>query len=100
VKPHAIISSSPLKVHTQLEVSEDGDFEYGWGIYLHEGFAIPESIRALTLFLMFCFILSGLVFCATSVGKYGMDVFSIWEGSIALCALLAMFLFRYSDSRA
>ena len=95
-RPCAIAGSSPLKVGTQLVATAE-DWPYGWGIYLEEGFAVPTSIRSMTLFLMLCLLIGVLVYCISSVAKYGIDVFSVWEATIALCALLAMFLLRISD---
>jgi hypothetical protein len=98
-RPCAIIGASPIKVIRQLKASAE-DSPYGWGIYLEEGFAIPEAIRTITLFLLFCLILGVLVFCAKTLFKYGFGVFGVWGGTISLCSLVATLIFKYADSKS
>ena len=94
-----ILSQSPLKTKQQLQAQLD-ELTYGWGIYVEEKFAFPESVSILALFLALCLIIGLLVFCIISVGTYGMGVFGIWGGTIGLCGLILTVIFKYSDLKA
>jgi len=98
INASVIINATPKKIVRELVASPD-DPPYGWGIYLHEGFAVPEVIRTFALFLLFCLLFGVLVYCAKVFVKYGFGVFGIWGITISLCSLMATLLSRYTDSR-
>jgi tetratricopeptide (TPR) repeat protein len=92
----AILNATPKKVIRELTASPN-DPPYGWGIYLHEGFAVPEAIRTFVLFLLFCFLFGILVYCAKAFVKYGFSIFGFWGSTISLCSLIATLLMKYGD---
>lgn len=94
----SILNATPKKIVRELMASPN-DPPYGWGIYLHEGFAVPEAIRTFALFLLFCLLFGILVYCAKAFVKYGFSVFGFWGSTISLCSLIFTLLMRYGDSR-
>ena len=90
----AILNATPKKVIREL-IASPNDPPYGWGIYLHEGFAVPEAIRTFALFLLFCFLFGILLYCAKAFVKYGFGVFGVWGSAISLCSLIATLLMKY-----
>lgn len=92
-----ILKTCPNKIIEKLS-PDPNDPPYGWGLYLEEGFAIPELISTLGLFLLFCLVFGVLIYCIKEFAKVGFSIFGLWGSTIGFCALIATLLFKYADA--
>lgn len=60
----------------------------GWGLYLEEGFKVPELIQWMASILATCVISSVLAFCTVKSKDLGPGIFGLWSGTITLIALI------------
>ena len=95
---HFIFKNCPQKIVERLSADPD-DPPYGWGLYVKEGFAFPEPIKTLALFLTFVLIFGVLVYCIKHFAIVGFAIFGIWGATIGLCSLVATVLFKYADAK-
>ena len=95
---YLVFNICPQKIIEPLSADPD-DPPYGWGLYVKEGFAVPELIKTLALFLTFSLVFGVLGYCIKRSATVGFAVFGIWSATIGVCALITTILFKYADAK-
>lgn len=87
-----IFKACPKKTIEPL-LAHPKDPPYGWGLYLKEGFAVPDLIRNIALFLVFDLVVGVLAYCIKPFAIVRFSVFGLWS------ATLAMFISKYAEAK-
>ncbi|KAJ9646586.1 hypothetical protein H2199_002635 [Coniosporium tulheliwenetii] len=86
-RQNMIYRCTPKKLFEKLKADPSSP-PYGWGLYLEEGFMVPEPIQWMASFFAICAIFGILALCIAKLGELGVGVFEAWSGTIALAALI------------
>ncbi len=96
--PNLIFKACPKKIIEPL-LAHPNDPPYGWGLYLKEGFAVPDLIGNIALFLVFDLVVGVLAYCTKQFAIARFSVFGLWSATLSVCTIIAMFVFKYAEAK-
>jgi len=90
--PNLIFKACPKKIIEPL-LSHPKDPPYGWGLYLKEGFAVPDLIRNIAFSPVLDLVVGVLAYCIKQFAIARFSFFGLWS------ATLAMFISKYAEAK-
>jgi len=80
-------------------LAHPNDPPYEWGLYLKEGFAVPDLIRNIALFPVLDLVVGVLAYCTKQFAIARFSVFGLWSATLSVCTIIAMFIFKYAEAK-